>query len=106
MDWFGPIPGMMKYHLEDLYNHLQDVIPDEWKSHPGDPGYWSPSDVNPEVDVLPYIPGISTLQEMADAQAYWKDYKKNTGFSPRYPGMAVHTPTVAQTQGSFDWWLP
>lgn len=32
------------------------------------------------------LPIIGNLYNAVDSKRYWDDYRKNTGFSPRYPG--------------------
>lgn len=32
------------------------------------------------------VPVVGTALRMYDDQRYWEDYRKNTGFTPRYPG--------------------
>lgn len=42
---------------------------------PGNMDYW-----------VQQIPFVGSLFKMRDTANYWEDYRKNTGFSPRYPG--------------------
>lgn len=57
-----------------------------------------------DTDVFPYTPGLKEKQMMDDEARYWNDYRKNTGFRPRYPGKAIHAPDVGDLLGTWDWW--
>lgn len=59
-------------------------------------------------EVRAMIPGMNIAQNIDDTQRFWSDYRKNTGKSPRYPGMQIHTRDFGDamnTARSMDWWL-
>lgn len=62
----------MSNKLEDMYNNR-----DFWKTQ------------------IPYYNQIGTALEN---ERYWKDYKKNTGFTPRYPFRAYGHSGVSAAQ--------
>lgn len=52
------------------------------------------------------LPGVAELQSAKDEETYWADYKKNTGFTPRYPGMQYSRSNGAKSaESGMNWWV-
>lgn len=112
MSGFGNIANWMLHNSNQIGKFIQDhILP-----HPEDYGIQNNSlvrgagavyDLIPD-EAKPYIPGVSTVQQMDDSIRYWQDYERNTGKKRRYPGLQTHTPdmnNVVQSFGSvMDWW--